>query len=296
MIARTGGYLNIRSYQVFIPILCVFSFSMAFFISGVKERVASNRETTPKIEFGKSAKSLLKTKYFWIVNIASAFGLWNGIADGVINYTLIYSLRIEWVTGIASIAGITSVVGNLLMPTLVRRFEKRNIILCMRAVWILVTAGYLIGLNNGNSVPILLFFIFLRSAISAGCGGLTDGLNADILDYHQWKTGERADNMIGIFSWFTVPLGTALGLISPALLKLMGFTSDWDVLFDSAIFSSVMHTYVYLGVVGLTLATIPFIWYDLTREMHDRCVQEIAERETAKPTIPDRNEAEVTAE
>ena len=279
MIRATGGYLNIRSYQIFIPILCVFSFAIAFFMIGVKERVASNREAAPKVEFGKSAKTLLKNKYLWIVNIAAVFGLWNAIADGVINYSLVYSLRIEWITGLASIAGITSVVGNLSMPMLVKRFEKRSIILVMRAIWVAVTAGYLLGLHNGNSVPILMFFIFLRSAISAGCNGLTDGLNADILDYHQWKTGERADNMIGIFSWFTTPVSTVLGLVSPALLKMFGLTSDWDVLFDSTVFTNVMHVYVYLGMVGLVLSTLPFIWYDLTREKHDRCVAEIAERE-----------------
>ena len=179
------------------------------------------------------------------------------------------------------IVAFTSVFGNLAMPFLVKRYEKRTIILVMRAVWALITAGYLLGLNNGNSVPILMLFIFLRSAISAGCGGITDGLNADILDYHQWKTGERADNMISIFSWFTTPLGTLLGLVSPALLKYFGLTSDWDVLFDSAVFSNVMHVYVYLGVAGLIVSTIPFIWYDLTRDMHDRYVREIAEREAA---------------
>ena len=294
MIRATGGYLDIRSYQFFVPILSIVSCGMAFFMIGVKERVASNEDRSHKIEFGKSAKALLRNKYFWIVNIAGVFGLWNAIADGVINYSLVYSLRIEWITGLVSIFGITSVIGNLSMPALVKRFEKRNIILCMRAIWILVTAGYLIGLHNNNSVPILAFFMFLRSAISAGCGGLTDGLNADILDYHQWKTGERADNMIGIFGWFTTPVSTLLGLVAPALLKSFGFTSDWDVLFDSAVFSHVMVTYVILGCVGLTLCTIPFIWYDLTREMHDKCVAEIAEREQARIDAQGETPEEVT--
>ncbi len=286
MIASTGGYLSVKSYQLFVPILSVFSFGMAFFMIGVKERVASNRETTPKVEFGKSAKSLLKNKYFWIVNIAGVLGLWNAIADGVINYTLIYSLRIEWIVGIASIAGITSSLGNIAIPFLIKRFEKRTIIIWMRAVWALITAGYLLGLHFDNSVWILLFFIFLRSGISAGCGGLTDGLNADILDYHQWKTGERADNMINIFGWFTTPVSTALGFVAPALLKMVGFTSDWDVLFDSFIFGRAMRIYVYLGIVGLVLCTIPFFWYDLTREKHDFYVAEIAAREAAAKEVP----------
>ncbi|MCR5042121.1 MAG: MFS transporter [Clostridia bacterium] len=294
MIRVTGGYLNVKSYQIFVPILSVASFAMAFFMIGVKERVAQNSDESHKVEFGKSARSLLKNKYFWIINIAACFGLWNGVADGVINYTLIYSLRIEWLTGIASIAGITSVLGNLLGPPLVKRFEKRNIVICMRLVWALITAGYLIGLNNGNSVPILMLFIFLRSGLSAGCNSITDSLNGDVLNYHQWKTGERADNMMSIFTWFTTPVATMLGFVAPALLKMWGFTSDWDVLFDSAVFSNVMHTWVYLGIVGIILSTIPFIWYDFTREKHDRCVREIAEREAAAKAVAAQSE-EATA-
>ncbi len=297
MIRSTGGYLNINSYRIFVPILSVISFGFAFFMIGVKERVAVNQDEHHEVKFGKSAKALLKNKYFWIINIAAVFGLWNAIADGVINYTLIYSLRIEWVVGIASIAGITSTLGNLAIPPLIRRFEKRTVVIAFRLVWALITAGYLLGLRNEHSWPLLLVFIFLRSGISAGCNGLTDGLNADILDYHQWKTGERADNMISIFTWFTTPITTVLGLVAPALLRIYGFTSDWDVLFDSTVFSGAMHTYVYLGVVGLILSTIPFIWYDMTREKHDKCVAEIEARERARSEAAESAEvAEVTQE
>ncbi|MBR4240846.1 MAG: MFS transporter [Eubacterium sp.] len=281
MIQQTGGYLSIKSYQIFVPILAISSVIMGFMIIGVKERVAENRDSTPKISFGKSAKTLLKNKYFWIVNIAGTFGLWNAIADGVINFCLIYSLRIEWFTGIISLLGISSVAGNLLTPLMVKKFDKKKSIIFFRTVWMIITAGYLLGLHNDNSVPLLALMIFLRSGMSAACNGITDGLNADILDYHQWKTGERADNMINIFGWFTTPIATLLGLVAPALLKLSGFTSDWDVLFDSTVFTKVMETYVILGVVGLILSTLPFFFYDLTAEMHDKCVAEIAEREAA---------------
>lgn len=279
MIQQTGGYLSIKSYQIFVPIISIASVLMGFVIIGVKERVAENRDATPKISFKKSAKTLLKNKYFWIVNIAGTFGLWNAIADGVINYCLIYSLRIEWFTGIISLLGISSVAGNLLTPLMVKKFDKKKSIIFFRTVWMIITAGYLLGLHNGNSVPLLALMIFLRSGMSAACNGITDGLNADILDYHQWKTGERADNMINIFGWFTTPIATLLGLVAPALFKLSGFTSDWDVLFDNTVFTRVMETYVILGVVGLILSTLPFLFYDLTAEMHDKCVAEIAERE-----------------
>ena len=279
MIVKTGGYLSITSYRVFVPVLALASIIMGFAFIKVKERVAVSTNDTPKIDFKKSAKSLLSNKYFWIINISNMFALWNILADGVINFIFIYKMRIEWIIGFLSIVGVTSVVGNLLTPVLIKRFEKRTCILFMRSVWTAVTACYLIALKL-ESIPSLLLLIFIRSAISAACNGITNNMTADVLDYHQWKTGERADNMQGIFGWFTTPIGTALGLVSPFLFAKFGYTSDWDVLFDTQIFNNIMNVYVVLTVVGLIISTIPYIFYNYTREQHDNCVEEIRQRET----------------
>lgn len=279
MIVKTGGYLSITSYRVFVPVLALASIIMGFAFIKVKERVAVSTNDTPKIDFKKSAKFLLSNKYFWIINLSNMFALWNMLADGVINFIFIYKMRIEWIIGFLSIVGVTSVVGNLLTPVLIKRFEKRTCILFMRSVWTAVTACYLIALKL-ESIPLLLLLIFIRSAISAACNGITNNMTADVLDYHQWKTGERADNMQGIFGWFTTPIGTALGLVSPFLFAKFGYTSDWDVLFDTQIFNNIMNVYVVLTVVGLIISTIPYIFYNYTREQHDNCVEEIRQRET----------------
>lgn len=281
MIVSTGGYLSITSYRVFVPVLACASIIMGFAFFKVKERVAVTTDDTPKIDFKKSAKSLLSNKYFWIINLSNMFALWNTLSDGVINFIFIYKMRIEWIIGFISIIGVTSVVGNLLTPVLIKKFEKRTCILFMRSVWIAVTACYLIALRL-ESIPLLLLLIFIRSAISAACNGITNNMTADVLDYHQWKTGERADNMQGIFGWFTTPVGTALGLVSPFLLAKFGYTSDWDVLFDTQIFNNIMNIYVVLTVVGLVISTIPYIFYNYTRSQHDKCVEEIEQRENEK--------------
>ena len=278
MIVSTGGYLSITSYRIFVPVLACASIIMGFAFFKVKERVAVTTDDTPKIDFKKSAKSLLSNKYFWIINLSNMFALWNTLSDGVINFIFIYKMRIEWIIGFISIIGVTSVVGNLLTPVLIKKFEKRTCILFMRSVWIAVTACYLIALKI-ESIPLLLLLIFIRSAISAACNGITNNMTADVLDYHQWKTGERADNMQGIFGWFTTPVSTALGLVSPFLLAKFGYTSDWDVLFDTQIFNNIMNIYVVLTVVGLVISTIPYLFYNYTRSQHDKCVEEIEQRE-----------------
>lgn len=284
LIVSTGGYLAVESYRVFIPILSVISLLIGLTFVKVKERVAVNQVEMPKIDFKKSAKSLFENKYFWIINLANTFALWNGLADGVINYIFIYQLRMEWIVGVISIIGVTSAVGNIMTPWLIKRFEKRTCILIMRSVWIAMIALYPVALKL-RSVAMLMVIIFIRSAISAACNGITANMGADVLDYHQWKTGERADNMQTIFAWFTTPVATVLGLVSPWLLEQFGYTSDWDVLFDTSIFYNVMYVYVFLTIGGLVISTIPYLFYNFTKAQHDKCVEEIRLREAAAQPV-----------
>lgn len=284
LIVSTGGYLAVESYRVFIPILSVISLLIGLTFVKVKERVAVNQIETPKIDFKKSAKSLFENKYFWIINLANTFALWNALADGVINYIFIYQLRMEWIVGVISIINVTSAVGNILTPWLIKRFEKRTCILIMRSVWIVMIALYPVALKL-QSVIMLMVIIFIRSAISAACNGITANMGADVLDYHQWKTGERADNMQSIFAWFTTPVATVLGLVSPWLLGKFGYTSDWDVLFDASIFSNIMYVYVFLTIGGLVISTIPYLFYNFTKAQHDKCVEEIRLRESGEEPV-----------
>lgn len=284
IIVSTGGYLAVESYRVFIPILSVISLLIGLTFVKVKERVAVNQIETPKIDFKKSAKSLFENKYFWIINLANTFALWNALADVVINYIFIYQLRMEWIVGIISIINVTSAVGNILTPWLIKRFEKRTCILIMRSVWIVMIALYPVALKL-QSVIMLMVIIFIRSSISAACNGITANMGADVLDYHQWKTGERADNMQSIFAWFTTPVATVLGLVSPWLLGKFGYTSDWDVLFDASIFSNIMYVYVFLTIGGLVISTIPYLFYNFTKAQHDKCVEEIRLRESGEEPV-----------
>ena len=285
LIVSTGGYLAVESYRVFIPILSVISLLIGLTFVKVKERVAVNQIETPKIDFKKSAKSLFENKYFWIINLANTFALWNALADGVINYIFIYQLRMEWIVGIISIINVTSAIGNILTPWLIKRFEKRTCILIIRSVWIVMIALYPVALKL-QSVIMLMVIIFIRSAISAACNGITANMGADVLYYHQWKTGERADNMQSIFAWFTTPVATVLGLVSPWLLGKFGYTSDWDVLFDASIFSNIMYVYVFLTIGGLVISTIPYLFYNFTKAQHDKCVEEIRLRESGEEPVP----------
>lgn len=279
LISVTGGYLSLKTYKVFVPI---FSFLGAFVSLAVvkcKERVIEPPiEKRAKVTFFKGAKNVLKNKYFWMINISTVLGQYQWHISNLLAWWFIYSLRMEWFSGVAAnivVVGMT--LGNLVCPVLTRKFEKRNILLVSRALIILMCLGIVFAVKIGN-IYVFLIALTLKNTISPVIDGVSTGFGADVQIYHQWKYGERADSMSTLFTWFLNPVTMAVSYIVPYLLKLCGFTSDWDVLFDLDILTKVFSIYGWASIASLALATVPFIFYDLTKEKYNICVEELQAR------------------
>lgn len=279
LISTTGGYLNLKTYKVFVPIFAFAGAFMSLASIKCKERVIEKPiEERAKVTFFKGAKNVLKNKYFWIINISNVFGQYQWLIGNLLAWWFIYSLRMEWFSGVAAnIVVIGMTLGNLLCPVLTRKFEKRNILLISRALIILMSLGIVFAVKLGN-IYVFLIALSLRNAIMPVVDGVSSGFGADVQIYHQWKYGERADSMSGVFTWFLNPVTMAISYIVPYLLKLSGFTSDWDVLYDSAILTKVFSIYGWATIASLALATVPYFFYDLTKEKYEICVTELKAR------------------
>ncbi|MBO5333746.1 MAG: MFS transporter [Clostridia bacterium] len=279
LIQSTGGYLNIDTYKIFVPI---FGFIGVFVsMAGIycKERVIeASGDKRKKVTFFNGAKNVLKNKYLWITNISTILGQWSALVGGLLQFWFIYSLRMEALYGFAAsfvVVGMT--FGNILCPILTKKFQKKNILIAFRGISLLTVFLMLFAVRIENPY-VFMAAMFLRNTFQPVVDGINIGLGADIQDYHQWKYGERADSMAGVFSWFLNPINVVLGFIIPGLLAKIGFTSDWDVLFDQSILNQVFSLYTWATIISTILMVIPFFFYDLTREKHDMCVAELQER------------------
>ncbi len=292
LISVTGGYLNLKTYRVFVPIFSFAGILVALSIVKCKERVIEPPiEKRKKVTFFKGAKNVLKNKYFWIINVSNTLGLYQWHIGNLLAWWFIYSLRMEWFSGVAAnivVVGMT--VGNLLCPVLTRKFEKRDILILSRALTILMCFGIVLAVKTGN-IYIFLISLTLKNTIQPVVDGVNSGLGADVQVYHQWKYGERADSMSGVFSWFLNPVNMVISYIVPYLLKLVGFTSDWDVLYDSEILTKVFSIYTWASIISLVLVTLPFVFYDLTKEKYETCVSELKQR--VEDTVNSSEEAAV---
>lgn len=279
LIQSTGGYLNINTYKIFVPIFGFIGVFVSMAAIFCKERVIeATGDKRKKVTFFNGAKNVLKNKYFWIQNISNILGQWSGLVGTLLQFWFIYSLRMEALYGVAAnivVVGMT--FGNILCPILTKKFQKKNILIAFRGISLLTIFFMLFAVRIEN-VWVFIAAMFLRNTFQPVVDGINVGLGADIQDYHQWKYGERADSMAGVFGWFLNPVNVGLGFIVPMLLAKVGFTSDWDVLFDQAILNKVFNIYTWASILSTVLMTIPFFFYDLTKEKHDMCVEELQAR------------------
>lgn len=279
LISITGGYTNLKTYRVFVPIFAIIGALCTLTAAACKERVIEeNIEKRKRVSFFEGAKNALKNKYLWMINVSNVVGQWQWMVGNILSWWFIYSLRQEWVLGIvSSIVVIGMTPGNALCLWLIKKYEKKNILIVSRFASIVTIFGMLFAIRT-ESIIIYTVCLFIRNFLQTIDSGVSVGLGADVQIYHQWRFGERCDSISGVFTWFTNPLNLALGYFSPWLLEVVGLTSDWDVLYDTVISGNVFSVHAWLNIASLFLATIPFFFYTLTKAKHDMCVEELQKR------------------
>lgn len=279
MAAMTGGFTSMRTYRIYLPVLCGLGMLMNLAIIFVKERVIEPKnEKRVKVTFIKGAKQVLKNKYLWIRNISGLIGSWSGIAGNLMQLFFIYSLRREWLLGFAAtVIVIPCNIAFFVSLPLLKRYERRTVYLATTYCNVVLMAGVAYSFYTGNIV-LMLILMGLRNFFGVICDSAGSGFSGEIMEYHQWRFGERCDSIQGISGWITGPIGQATGWILPLILALLGFTSDWDVMYDDAIRRTLFNFYAVGSICGSVLGTIPYYFYDITKAKHKKIIEELQER------------------
>lgn len=286
ILAGTGGMNNIRTYRVIIPImLVVFSLLTLTLFFGTKEKVVIAKSHKPKIDFWMGTKSVLKNKYYWIVNVSN---LGTAITTGSIvlaNILFVYSLRKDWMLGIYSgIIGTAFVPGMLVANLLIKKFDKRNLILFSKAIGLVSIAAQYYALRTEN-IALFIVVSYLGILFTTPSAIAITAMGADIWDYQQYLTGERLDGFSGIFTMVLTPLSTVMAMLIPFIYTKIGFTTDWDILYQTSMRMDIINVTLIVGAISGILTAIPYFFYDLSSGKHKKIIEELkirAEKEDSE--------------
>ena len=235
----------------------------------------------PKIGIGKSVKALLGNIYFWAILVLWTITVVQQTLVGTVTpYYCKYIFGNDtWMYSTLYIGeAVTLIVGALLCPVLLKKFNKRD--LCLGGSIIAVIAQCLFFLNP-YSFQWMLGITLLRAIGQAPITAVIFGMMGDVIEYGQWKTHIRQESMVfgGGSLGFKIGTGISSAVISSLLAASGYISSSTGVTAQSeSVKSMIVNIYQYGILMIWIVAVIVLVLYKLDK-IYPKIMSDLAERE-----------------
>ena len=265
----TWGMDNIWTYRIIYPGFTVVGLIVLFiFTPKMKERIIMPKRPVEYVSITDSLREVAKNKYFWIINSATWLGFLEGSSGVMINWTFNYANNGEnkVYMGVA-----TTLIANaalwsmLLAPFMIKWLGKRNLLIMHNSINVVLYA--LLFLVRDNLLLMCVIF-YLTTFVNTFQNVYIPNIQADMRDYHQWKTGVRVDGLFTPLTLIGTVLGFFTGLVIPAIYEKMGLLDDYTVLYNDELRNNLFTVLIICSVIGSIMNLIPYLFYDLTENKH----------------------------
>ncbi len=265
----TFGMNNIWTYRIICPAFTIVGLVILLvFFPKLKERIILPKRPVEYVSIVDSLREVAKNKYFWIINSAGWIGFLEGAYAVILSWSFIYAFNGEKQTylGLANtIIGNAALWSMALAPFLIKWMGKRNLLIAHNIVNIVLMLCLVPFYEN---LFIVCVIFYLNTFVNTFQNVYMANINADMRDYHQWKTGVRVDGLFGPLGLIGTVLGFFTGLVIPAVYEHMGLKDDYDVLYNDEMRNNLFDVLIICSIVGAVLNLIPYLFYDLTEAKH----------------------------
>ncbi len=265
----TWGLDNIWTYRIIYPIFTIIGlvFSIIFFRK-VKERLILPKKRPEPVRMLDAIREVAKNKYYWIIQSANWVSFLEGGYGVLLGWSFVYAFggRYEATLGLANtLIGNAGLWSMLLAPLAIKILGKRNLLITANTINIFVLIGVYFVYRNLVLVCVLWYF---NTFINTFWNIVQHTIQADMRDYHQWKTGVRVDGLFGPLGMIGTVIGLFTGMVYPTVYEKMGLLDDYSILYDDTIRNNLFEVLIILSALGAFLNLVPFIFYDLTENKH----------------------------
>ncbi|MCI6353799.1 MFS transporter [Eubacterium coprostanoligenes] len=277
----TGGLEHINAYRVIMPALGIGGALIGLFsYFGTKERIIVSKDYTPKVPFFKGIGAGIANKYQWARSLTSWCILLQAGVGNVTTWYFYYGIKdvLNLSTEqqgalngtLMTILGAAATPAMLLSPLLIRKFGKRN----MYIFYILGNVITLVGMYLFvEQIWVLYACIWIRGFFNTFPLIADSAMSADVLDYQQYKSGDRLEGLMGQFVG-TIGVFVSMGITyftqTIVMQNHFGLVDNYDDLYKASFREPISKGMILIALVGFVLALIPFVtMYTLTEEEHE---------------------------
>lgn len=274
---------DIKVYRVCYPIFAVFGVALtAVVFANTKEKIIQAKTRVVQVRFADAFREVAKNKYFWIISLAGWLGFLEGAYGNILSWTYNYghACNGKVYALLFTVIGNASMWGMILAPFCIRKFGKKKVLIGVNTMNVICILA--MGINK-NSIWWLAVCVYVNYLFGAFEQITTPAIQADIRDYHQYKTGERIDGMFATVS----TIGNVVTLITSSVLPFVyetygiyegnGYESPYDILDTKTgqpgLLGEVLGALVIMAAVGAFLNMVPYLFYDLTEKQQKGMVR-----------------------
>lgn len=265
----TWGNNNIWTYRVIYPIFTLIGFVIAaVFFNKVKERLILPKKKPEPVRMIDAIREVAKNKYYWIIQAAAWVVFLESGYGVVLGWSFVYGYggQYEPMLGVANtVIGNAALWSMLLAPLAIKVMGKRNLLITANSINVVILLILYFVYKNIILVCVLWY---INSFINTFWNIVQHQINADMRDYHQWKTGVRVDGLFGPLGIIGTVIGFFTGMVYPAIYEKMGLMEDYNVLYNDTIRNNLFEVLILFSALGAFLNLIPFCFYDLTENKH----------------------------
>lgn len=282
--ATNDNMYDIRVYRITYPIFSIIGIGLTIIVLGyTKEKIVQPKTRVVQIRFIDSLKAVAKNKYFWIIALAGWLGFLESSYSNILSFTYNYGHVCEGSTMsiINTVIGNASMWGMMLAPFCVRALGKKKVLIGINLMNIICILA--MGLNTTNIVW-LAICVYLNHFFGSFQQITSPAIEADIRDYHHYKTGERID---GMFATVTT-IGNVVTLATSSVVPFVyesygiyegnGYASPYEILDVTSgqpgLLNKVVTSLIIMAAIGATLNVIPYFFYDL-KEIQQKSIVRI---------------------
>jgi len=167
-----------------------------------------------------------------------------------------------------------------LLPRLVRATGKKKAFLSFGAVGVLAGVG--ISVSPPSAPWVSMTFFAIMGVSTAGINTLMWALEADTVEYGEWKTGVRTEGITYALFSFTRKLGQAIGGAVAAYVIALGGYAGGAAVQDERALDAIRYASGLIPVVFILLGMVIFFRYPLTEQTFATIVAETQARRAAR--------------
>ncbi len=265
----TWGLDNIWTYRIIYPFFTVIglAFSIVFFRK-VKERLILPKKKPEPVRMLDALREVAKNKYYWIIQSAAWVVFLESGYGVILSWQFVYGPGADHdeILGIANtLISNAALWSMLLAPLAIKWMGKRNLLITANTINVFVLIILYFTYRNIIVICVLWYF---NTFINTFWNIVQHNIQADMRDYHQWKTGVRVDGLFGPLGMIGTVIGLFTGMVYPTVYEKMGLQEDYSVLYNDTMRDNLFEVLIILSAIGAFLNLVPFLFYDLTENKH----------------------------